>query len=61
MWSQPSTLRNPTYGLSLKLTKIEVKEKETIDNVGEFIDTEHFNISSDEEPPLNTPNGEKNN
>ena len=48
MWSQPS-LRNPTYGLSLKLTKIEVKEKETIDNVGEFIDTEHFNISSDEE------------
>ena len=56
MWSQPSTLKNPTYGLTLKLHKIEVKEKAHHNIVGEFIDVECFDISSDEEQPLNTPN-----
>ena len=54
MWSQPSTLKNPTYGLTLKLHKIEVKEKTHHNITGEFIDVERFDISSDE-VTLNPP------
>ena len=49
LWFQPSTLKNPTYGLTLELIKIEVKEKLMSNLSCDFIDAEHFNISSDEE------------
>ena len=57
VWSQPPTLKNPTYGLTLKVTKIEVKsrEKGNEGSEGEFVDDSpnekkvaHFVISSEE-------------
>jgi hypothetical protein len=55
VWSQPPTLKNPTYGLTLKVTKIEVQSKEKGTEEGDFIDDSpsekkvaHFVISSEE-------------
>ena len=57
VWSQPPTLKNPTYGLTLKVTKIEVqsREKSKEGSEGEFVDDSpsekkvaHFVISSEE-------------
>jgi len=61
VWSQPATLKNPTYGLTLKLHKIEVKDKPRHSINSGFIDdddddtvknTQHFNMSSDDEESL---------
>jgi len=49
-WTQAPNLKNPSYGLTLKATKIEVKDKETNEgSEGEFIDDsiEQYDISSD--------------
>lgn len=58
VWSQPVTLKNPNYGLVLKLIKIEVKEKIESQFNCEFLDepikVEHFDIS-DEEEVINNP------
>ena len=52
IWTQPSTLKTPTYGLTLKVIKIEVKEKLNDKLSCDFIDAERFDISSEEINPL---------
>ena len=51
------TLKNPTYGLALKLIRIEVKEKPeskfNCEFVDEEINVEHFDISTEEETTKN--------
>ena len=50
-WTQAPNLKNPSYGLTLKATKIEVKDKEEHNegSEGDFIDDsiEQYDISSD--------------
>ena len=63
VWSQPATLKNPTYGLTLKLHKIEVNDKpkyniecvfidDDDDDDKLSIDAQHYHISSDDEERL---------
>jgi hypothetical protein len=51
-WTQAPNLKNPSYGLTLKATKIEVKDKEEHNegSEGDFIDDsiEQYDISSDD-------------